>query len=85
MIHLSVNNFNINNKTIYSKYFSDTCPDILLKMRSLKSPNLEIWNYLNNEFSFQIGAYNTFPRIAMDQAIEEKSFNHRQTPTGTKG
>ena len=54
-------------------------------MRSLKSPNLEIWNYLNNEFSFQIGAYNTFPRIAMDQAIEEKSFNNRQTPTGTKG
>ena len=57
---------NINDKTIYSINFFDTCLDIVPKMKILESSTLEIWNYLNNgSFSLQMRAHNTFARIAM--------------------
>ena len=52
-------------------------------MKSLKSSNREIWNYLNNGgFFLQMGAHNTFKRIAINQAIEEKAKKNTQTPSG---
>ena len=75
---------NINDKAIYSNNFFDTCLGVVPKMKSLESSTLEIWNYLNNgSFSLRMGAHNTFARIAMDQAIEEKANKNTQTPTRT--
>ena len=75
---------NINDKAIYSNNFFDTCLGVVPKMKNLESSTLEIWNYLNNgSFSLRMGAHNTFARIAMDQAIEEKANKNTQTPTRT--
>ena len=54
-------------------------------MKSLESLNPEIWNYLNNGgFSLQMGARNTFARIAINQAIEKKTHKNTQTHSGAK-
>ena len=50
-------------------------------MKTLESSNTETWTYLN---IFSNGARNTFPRIALDQAIAEKANKNTKTASGTK-
>ena len=50
-------------------------------MKTLESSNAETWTYLN---IFSNGARNTFPRIALDQAIVEKANKNTKTSSGTK-
>ena len=54
-------------------------------MTSLKSSYREIWKYLNHGgFSLQMGAQNTFVRIALDHAMEERLIKTRKLLAGQK-
>ena len=78
--------FTLRTKQFTQSIFLDTSLDIALKMTSLKSSYREIWKYLNHGgFSLQMGAQNTFVRIALDHAVEEKANKNTQTPSRTKG
>lgn len=72
---MSVNSFDINNKTIYSNNFLENCFGVLPKR--LETSNLEISNYLKNAgFSLRLGAHNSFARITVDEAIEETAIQN---------
>lgn len=57
-------NFEIKLIKVFVRYFPWYC-------KKNENSHLEIWNGPNNGgFFVQMGAYNSFARIAMDQAIE---------------
>ena len=59
---------------------------IFCKMIDLPSTHPDVHEYLaDGNFSTQIGKYNPFDYIPMDQRIEEIIYKDTQTPGGTKG
>ena len=55
-------------------------------MSRLATDHPDVYAYfMQGGFSVQVGAYNTFGRIPVDQAMEETANKDTQTPGGTKG